>query len=106
MSTRPEIGSPDELAWLRGYEEARNHFLAENERLNRELVEVIVEHPCYKLSKELEAENARLREALGEIAINYVIEGDCNSCDFGPSMSSEHSEECTYRIARAALEGK
>ena len=37
MSTRPEIGSPDELAWLRGFEEARNHFLAENARLREAL---------------------------------------------------------------------
>ena len=64
--------------------------------------------PQLKLADELyrlREENARLREALEKIAINYVIEGDCNSCDFGPSMSSEHSEECAYRIARAALEG-
>ena len=33
MSTKPEAGSPDELAWLRGFEEARNHFLDENARL-------------------------------------------------------------------------
>lgn len=37
MSTKPEAGSPDELAWLRGFEEARNHFLAENARLREEL---------------------------------------------------------------------
>ena len=37
MSTKPEAGSPDELMWLRGYEEARNHFLAENARLREAL---------------------------------------------------------------------
>jgi hypothetical protein len=38
MSTRPDAGSPDELVWLRGFEEARNHFLAENKRLREALV--------------------------------------------------------------------
>ncbi len=33
MSTKPEPGSPDELVWLRGFEEARNRFLVENKRL-------------------------------------------------------------------------
>jgi len=37
MSTRPEAGSPDELVWLRGFEEARNRFLAENTRLREAL---------------------------------------------------------------------
>lgn len=37
MSTRPEAGSPDELMWLRGFEEARNQFLAENKRLREAL---------------------------------------------------------------------
>lgn len=37
MSTKPKAGSPDELVWLRGFEEARNHFLVENVRLREAL---------------------------------------------------------------------
>lgn len=93
MSTRPEIGSPDELAWLRGYEEARNHFLAENELLNKDLVRMMKEHSDKTLSnmqyvkhlqKEIEKyekENVALLEELSpftEIDLNdslniYVI---------------------------------
>lgn len=40
MSTRPETGSPDELVWLRGFEDARNQFLAENKRF-REALEIL-----------------------------------------------------------------
>lgn len=36
---------------------------AENERLAKELINLSVEHPCYRLSKELEAENEKLKEA-------------------------------------------
>lgn len=53
MSTKPEAGSPDELAWLRGFEEARNHFLDENARLrdalewmvNNQHLTIMIEEP-------------------------------------------------------------
>lgn len=36
----------------------------ENDRLTLEFIKMSTEHPCYKLSKELEAENNELREKL------------------------------------------
>lgn len=48
MSTKPEAGSPDELAWLRGFEEARNHFLAENARL-RDALEWMIKNEHFTL---------------------------------------------------------
>lgn len=43
MSTRPEAGSSDELVWLRGFEEARNQFLAENKLFREALNDIISE---------------------------------------------------------------
>lgn len=45
MSTRPEPGSPDELVWLRGFEEARNHFLVENKQLRDALCYIAFASP-------------------------------------------------------------
>jgi vacuolar-type H+-ATPase subunit I/STV1 len=46
---------------------------AENERLVLELIKLSTEHPCYKLSKELEADNANLRRAL-EACADWLLE--------------------------------
>lgn len=54
--------------------------------------------------KELEAENARLREALEEYA--YTHFHDCASRD-NPPLDAARFCDCTLgNIARAALEGK
>jgi hypothetical protein len=40
---------------------------AEIDALNLKLIEVSVQHPCYQLSKELEAENNNLRDQIDEL---------------------------------------
>lgn len=85
MSTKPEVGSPDELAWLRGFEEGRNHvFQIHNEFLNG---------PYFQVQKEvhgLREENARMREGLFKIIDQFP----------------ENYDTRITEIARAALEKK
>lgn len=66
-------------------------LLTENARLQLELTNALVDHPCYQLSKDLEAENARFREAL-----EHIADGDASTW---PDCSSR-------KRAQAALEGK
>lgn len=93
MSTRPEAGSPDELAWLRGFEEGRNYvFQIHNEFLNG---------PYFQVQKEvhgLREENTRLREALIAIWEDDWIEGIKTHGSFKGQTLEE--------IARTALEEK
>lgn len=46
------------------YKEDYDALVAENDRLQAEFVKALVEHPCYRLSKELEAENERLKTTM------------------------------------------
>jgi len=75
MSTRPEAGSPEELPWLRGFEEARNHFLEEIKKLEVKIASLekdekmfLNEHDenvrLHFENVELKEENTRLREVL------------------------------------------
>lgn len=66
MSTRPETGSPDELVWLRGFEEARNQFLAENKRFREALNDIIGEALVYNGVPEFERITQLAQAALEE----------------------------------------
>ena len=46
----------------------------ETNRLAKELIDVQIEHPCYQLSKELEAENKKLRSLLSEIYLDASVD--------------------------------
>lgn len=117
MSTRPEAGSPDELVWLRGFEEGRNYvFQIHNEFLNG---------PYFQVQKEvhgLREENARLREALEAVA-SYYGKTNLHSCCVDRTCRpiweyGQVVDHCAFRfgvnrgfnecagIARAALEKK
>lgn len=93
MSTRPEAGSPDELIWLRGFEEARNYFLKENTRLRNAL-------EFYADTKEKYDCFTRFDEDFV-----YIDESDIEKIPF------KHGDQYGFipyygKKARAALEGK
>jgi len=58
--------SDDDVAMilLKDHVAATTELEKENERLATNLIETQIEHPCYKLSKELEAENEGLTEKI------------------------------------------
>ncbi len=53
-----------EYAALQACEARLESASAENERLVKELIKIAIEHPCYKLSKELESENKKLKDEI------------------------------------------
>ena len=43
----------------------------------------------------------RAETVLREIAADYVTEGDCPACDFGPGLSTKHHEGCAFQMAES-----
>jgi len=68
----------------------------EHDKLFQNSLEAAIEHPCYKLSKELEAENKELLGALNRIAM-LGMGADAYTKDFTEKVNM---------IARGVLEGK
>lgn len=101
MSTKPEAGSPDELPWLRGFEEARNHFLAKNaEDMKMFLSEHDENVRLHFENVDLKEQNARLREAL-ESLLDRSHEQHCDWRYPGLGQCN-----CWLSKAHAALEGE
>jgi hypothetical protein len=56
--------------------ETQKELRAEIDRLWKQSLDFAVEHPTYKLSKELEAENNKLRDKIRDLKTNPRIPGD------------------------------
>ncbi len=74
---------------------------AENEKLIKKVVDFAVDHPCYKLSKELERENQKLREENEKLQKFYdthvgtLLDENCNQID----LIDQNKKLCS-RIAK------
>jgi triphosphoribosyl-dephospho-CoA synthetase len=72
---------------------------AENERLHKVNVDFAVEHPCYKLSKELEKENAAAKEEINRLTHELDYELDKIRSDYVKRYDSEREKAKGLREA-------